>query len=356
METKKKIPPEQNGHSRNGLKIASCRSGTYLAEQVAKKYALLCNDKEDQRFLKNIDFQFPDSETCVRLGEDVSGCDIFLFQGLFDPAEGKNIDRNYMALLIAARTFREWGSNKVIAVLPYLAYARQDKPTWSRREPTTARIMADLCITAGIGRLVTWHPHCRQVHGFYGTMTVDSLDYFSYFVKEFGRFRERDDVIAVAPDAGASKFVTEFGKELNLKCGLAVKYRPVPGEAQVSDIIGDFSGKRTALILDDMIDSGGTVYELVKKLVTEKKITDIHLGFSHNLCSDKAGERLLELRERYHLQEVIVTDSIPQTPEFLNLPFLTVRSLVDELADAIARIRSNKRVADDASRVQWNTA
>jgi ribose-phosphate pyrophosphokinase len=342
MDTKKQESPEENKHSRRRFIIASCRSGTYLAEQVEEKLSsLLSHGGDGLIFLNNIDFQFPDSETCVRLSEDVSGCDIFLFQALYDTYSGRSVDQNYMALLIAAKTFRNWGSRQVVAVLPYLAYSRQDKPTWYRREPTTARIMADLSINSGIDRLVTWHPHCRQVHGFYGSIAVDSLDYLSFFVKEFERFRDREDVIAVAPDAGASKFITQFGKELNVKCAMAAKYRVAHGEARTVDITGDFSGRRTAIILDDMISSGGTVYELVKKLAMEKNITDIHLGFSHNLCTNAAGERLVELHERYHLKEVVVTDSIQQTQEFLNLPFLTVRSLTDEMAHAIVRIQSS---------------
>ena len=346
METNDIKIPEELKYSDGHTLIASCRSGTYLAEQVKGRLDERFSTAENGlTFLKDIDFHFADSETCVRLTEDVSGCDVFLFQALYDPDPGRSIDQNYMALLIAARTFLNWGSRQVIAVIPYLAYARQDKPTWARREPTTARVMADLSKTSGISRLVTWHPHCRQVHGFYGSITIDSLDYFSFFVREFDRFRDREDVIVVAPDAGASKLTTQFGKELNLKCAFTTKYRVAPGEAKVSEIIGNFSGKRTALILDDMIDSGGTVYELVKKLVKEKGIVEVHLGFSHNLCSNAAGERLLELRDDYHLHEVVVTDSIPQSPDFLDLQFLKVRSLTDEIAHAIARIQSGSQKA-----------
>jgi ribose-phosphate pyrophosphokinase len=334
--------------SRGRLLISSCRSGTYLAKSVSEHYGKLHSEYDHGHvipFLGDIDFQFSDSETCVRLEEDVSGSDIFLFQALYDPGSGRSVDENYMALMLAAKTFQTWGARHITAVVPYLAYARQDKPTWFRREPTTAKLMADLGMEAGIGRLVTWHPHCNQIQGFYGDITVDILDSLAFFTEEFSRFQSRDDVLVIAPDAGASKFVTYFGRRLGLKCAIASKFRPRPEEAQVSEIIGDFSGKKTAIVLDDMIGSGGTVHELIKKVVGEHDVEEVCLGVSHNLCMAKAMERLLELHENYHLKEVIVTESIPQTEDFAGLPFLKVRSLADTITRVINRIHYNRSVS-----------
>jgi len=133
---------------RGGLLIASCRSGSSLASEVAARFSnRLPGDRsgnEEHLYLAEVDFRFSNSETCVRLERDISGRDVFLFQALFDPGCGQGVDHNYMAFLIAARTFREWGANHVTAVLPYLAYTRQDKPTRFTREPTTARLLADL--------------------------------------------------------------------------------------------------------------------------------------------------------------------------------------------------------------------
>jgi ribose-phosphate pyrophosphokinase len=250
-----------------------------------------------------------------------------------------------MALMLAAKTFQTWGARHITAVLPYLAYARQDKPTWFMREPTTAKLMADLSMEAGIGRVVTWHPHCNQIQGFYGDITVDVLDSLSFFTGEFSRFRNRPDVIVVAPDAGASKFVTYFGRRLDLRCAIASKYRPRPEEAQVAELIGDFSGKKTAIVLDDMISSGGTIHELVKKMVKEHDVEEVCLGVSHNLCMAKAMDRLLDLHENYHLKEIIITDSIPQTDDFAGLPFLKARSLADTITRVINRIHYNRSVS-----------
>jgi ribose-phosphate pyrophosphokinase len=221
------------GLSRGGVVIAACRSADYVAREVARQYK--AQEAMDARsgapvYLDNIDLQFSDGETCVRLDRSVKGCDAFLIQALLDPTSERCVDENYMAFLVAARALREWGAEHVTAVLPYLAYARQDKPSRGQREPTTAKLTADLAIEAGIDRLVTWHPHSPRVSGFYDRVSVDILDPLPLFVAEFNRFWSRDDVIVVAPDAGAYELVKRFSQALNLKSAVASKRRPRPEE------------------------------------------------------------------------------------------------------------------------------
>jgi len=331
------------------LLIASCRAASYLSCGVVRRYRELLAEEGSEGgvlHIEDIDFQFSDSETCVRLGRHVDGYDVFLFQALFDPTTDYTVDENAMAFLIAARAFREHGAKRVTAVLPYLAYARQDKPTRFRREPTTAKLMADLALTAGIDRLITWHPHVRQIHGFYGGVPVHLLEPLALFVQEFRRFEGRDDVIVVAPDAGAAKFVTHFGRALGLRSAVASKFRPRPEEAEITEVIGDFRGRRVAIVLDDIISSGGTVHALVKKLVQEKKIEEVHIGASHNLCTEVALDRLAGLHEEGCLQEVVVTNSIPQTESFCTLPFTAVRSLADVLSRVINRVHYHQSVTE----------
>lgn len=336
---------------RGRMLVAGCRSGAYLARKVFEHYrgALAAEGSvalEQLLYLEDIDFQFSDSETCVRLDVDVSGCDVFLFQSLYDPLSGRSVDENYVAFLAAARAFHEWGANAVTGVLPYLAYARQDKPTRFRREPTTAELMADLSIEAGMERLVTWDPHTTRIRGFYGSIPVDILEALPLFVEVFRRFEGREDVIAVAPDAGAAKFVTYLGRALGLNCAVASKYRPHPEEAVISEVIGDFSDKRVALVLDDMIGTGGTVEEVVRRVVQDHGIERVHVGASHNLCTPAALERLRDLRSEAWLQEVVVTNSIPQTDDFLALPFFDVRDLTSILSWTINRVHYNRAVSE----------
>lgn len=332
---------------RGRLLIASCRSGSILARKVFEQYKALMSEREGEAgimYLADIDFQFSDGETCVRLDSDVNGHDVFLFQALYDPVSRRSVDENYLAFLIAARAFREWGANHVTGVLPYLAYARQDKPTNLEREPTTAELMADLSVEAGLDRLVVWDPHTGRIHGFYGSVPVDGLSSLALFTETFRRYEGRDDVIAVAPDAGASKFILHFARALGISSAIASKYRPRPERAEVSEIMGDFGGKGIAIVLDDIINTGGTVEATVKKLVEEKVIEEVYLGVSHNLCTERALERLSSLHRKHYLRDVVVTDSVPQTEAFRSLPFLTVRSLADPLCLVVNRIHYNRSV------------
>lgn len=334
---------------RGQLLIAGCCSGSYLSTSVVGRYRQLlveAGGDNNVLHLEDIDQRFADSETGVRLNAHVGGYDVFLFQALFDPTSDRSIDQNYMAFLIAARTFLEHGARHITGVLTYLAYARQDKPTKFTREPTTARLMADLSVDAGIDRLIAWDPHCGQIRGFYGGIPVNMLESLTLYIEEFQRFRDRDDVIAVAPDAGASKFVTHFGRALQIKCAIGSKFRPKPEKVVISEIIGDFTGKKIAIILDDMVSNAGTVHALIKKLVEEKGIEEVYLGASHNLCVGKARDRLWDLHENYHLKEVVVTNSIPQTEEFQAMHFVAVRCLSDTLARTINRIHYNRSVSE----------
>jgi ribose-phosphate pyrophosphokinase len=328
---------------RGHLLLASCRSGNDLATAVAATYA--DDGHLAATLLTDLDDKFSDGETIVRLRRDVSGNDVFLFQALFDPTAQRTIDENYMAFFIAARAFREWGANHVTAILPYLAYARQDQPAPYEYEPTTAKLTADLTLMAGIDRLITWHPHLRQVHGFYGGTPVHSLDALSLFAHLFRDFAGRKDVIAVAPDVGASKFITHFGRALNLSCAIASKYRPRPEEAVVNEIIGSVRSHSVAIVVDDMISSGGTIEALVKQLAREG-IEEIYVGASHNLCQPVAIERLVALHEKYHLRRLVVTNTIPQIRDVLELPFVEVYDLASILGRAIARIHNNESLRD----------
>jgi len=337
------------GSARGKMLITCCSSGVDLTRMVKESYdSMLAEAGSETRvpYMEKVDSQFLDSETLVRLKKPVNGHDVFLFQNLLDPQHNAPVDQNYMSLFISIRAFKEYGANYVTVVLPYLAYARQDKSTKFMREPTTARLMAELTIEAGADCLVTWDPHTWQLRGFYGSLLVYMLESLTLFIKVFERFRGRRDVIAISPDAGASKFVTHFGRALNLDCAIGSKYRPRHEVAEMTDIIGNFHGKKIAIVLDDMISSGGTMLALIEKLASEHELEEIYIGSSHNLCLNSAYDRLCKLHESYNLKEVITTDSIPQTKKFLDLPFIRVCSLAETLARTINRVHYNRSVSE----------
>ncbi len=331
------------------LLLASCRSSDYFARQVVEQYQRFLDQagsRAELLFLDEIDFKFSDGETCVRLDVDVSGNDVFVFQALQDPRSDRTVDENTIALLTAVRAMREWGANRVTAVVPYLAYARQEKPTKFKREPTTAKLLADLLISAGIDRVLTFDPHFDTIHGFYRHVPVNSITSLKIFEKVFEDFRQQEDLIVVAPDAGVSKLVTYFSRQLKLKSAVASKYRPQPEEAAIAEVIGDFEDKSRALLLDDMISTGGTIYALANKLVEEKGIESLCVGVSHNLCQQEALERMRDLHDRGILRRLIVTNSIPQSDAFLELPFIETVDLSEIFTHLINRIHYNRSLAE----------
>jgi len=331
------------------LVVAACRAGNYMARRVVERYHERLDEaggSSELVFLENVDATFRDSETGVRLETHVGGADVFLFQALLSPGDDSPANHNLMALLIAARAFREHGAHRITAVLPYLTYARQDKPTKFQREPTTAKLVADLARTAGVDRIISWHPHSNQIHGFYADMPVNMLDPLTAFNDEFASFRGSEHVIAVAPDAGATKLILHFSREMGIDSAIASKERPRQEEARITDIIGDFRGKRTAVVLDDMIASARTISGLVEALVREKGIEEVQIGVSHNLCLPDTRERLEALHRDFGLTKVVATNSIPQTSEFDELPFFRVRDLSDIFCRTINRVHYSRSVSE----------
>lgn len=343
MNQKRNAKEDEGVHYRSTegpLLIASCQSGTPLAADVVKKYQK--DHPEPFTFLEDIDFKFSDGETCVRLDSDVNGKDVFLFQALQDPTSNRSVDENYMAFLLALRAFREWGANRVTGVLPYMAYARQDKPTKGKREPITAELMADISIEAGLNRLITWAPHDNRIHGFYGKTPVDHLSAIPLFMKVFSDLKRRHDVIGIAPDAGAAGFVIPFCRKMDIRCAITAKHRPEPEKASITDVMGDFEGIKTAIILDDMISTGGTIEAVVTKLMKDKGIKNIFVVISHFMGSQQAIDRLEQLHQDYGLKRLIVTNSVPLTDTFRDLPFVEIKSLAKPLANAVKCIHRNK--------------
>jgi ribose-phosphate pyrophosphokinase len=332
---------------RGELLLVSCTAGTAAASRVATGYREI--GAEVAPHLEAVDARFSDGETSVRLGADVRGRDAFLFQTLLEPTAREAIDHNLLALLIAARALVEWGARHVTAVLPYLAYARQDRPSPLTREPCTARLVADLLVRAGIDRLMVFDPHSPLIPGLFAGITVDVLPALPLLCEEFRRFAGAGDVVAVAPDAGAAERVSRLARALDIPVAVASKRRPRPDEALVTDVEGDFTGKRTALVIDDMISTGGTVSALVERLYRDRGIRNVHLAASHCMATAEALDRLDDLHKRFGLREVVVTDSVPVPPAFASLPYLSIRPLAGLLALAVHRVHHGLPVADPSA-------
>jgi ribose-phosphate pyrophosphokinase len=341
-------PAHRTRTERGVLTIVSCTAGNALAAKVVDRYRKLSRDARcdvEVPFLRGVDSAFSDTEIVADLERHVGGHDVYLVQHLRNPLGTASVNDNYMAFFVAARALREHGARYVTAVLPYLAYSRQDKPTRARREPTTARLMADLCVSAGVDGIVSWHPHSRQVQGFYGATPIVLLEPYDHFVDHLRPFGRRDDAIVVAPDAGAAKMATHVARALQIDSAITSKVRSQAEKVESVEVIGDFRRKRTAIIVDDILSSGGTVQAVVNKLEEISEIRDIHVVVSHNLCLPGAAGMIGKLNAGSGLNDLTVTNSIPQTEEFNRLPFFRVHCLSDILARTINRIHHGRSVS-----------
>jgi ribose-phosphate pyrophosphokinase len=172
------------------------------------------------------------------------------------------------------------------------------------------------------------------------------LDPIRLFREEFSEFVEDDACIAVSPDVGATELITDFAEQMGIRSAIAHKVRPAPEELEVADLIGDFRGKKRAIILDDIVSSSGTLTQVARKLVEETKIEEVYVGVSHNLCTEKGLENFRRLYDEGILKRLITTDTIPQTDDFLELPFFSVHSLAEDFARVINRLHYNRSVSE----------
>lgn len=297
------------------LKIFTGNSNPDLAQDIARFLGTSVGDSQVTRF--------KDGEISVRINETVRGAHVFIIQSTSYPT-----DSNLMELLIMIDAMRRASAREVAAVIPYYGYARQDRKT-QPRDPVTAKLVANLITTAGADRVLTMDLHAGQIQGFFD-IPSDNLrampilaDYFA--AKNF------DDVVVVSPDVGGVARAREFAHHLN--CGLAIvdKRRPEPNVAEVMNIIGDIEGK-TAILVDDIIDTAGTI-TLAAKALVERGAKEVYACCSHPVLSPPAVERLAESP----LKEVVVTNSIPLHPE-KRLDKIKVLSVAPLLSEAIRRI------------------
>jgi ribose-phosphate pyrophosphokinase len=246
-----------------------------------------------------------------------------------------------MELLIMIDALKRASSAEIIAVVPYYAYARQDRKA-APREPITAKLVADLLEAAGCTRLITMDLHAGQIQGFFN-IPVDHLFALPIFMddlrKRFGKGKVNDDIVIVSPDAGGVERARAYAKRLQSGLAIIDKRRPKANVAEVMNIIGDVEGKK-AIIIDDMIDTAGTLTKAAEAL-TKRGATKVCAYATHAVLSGSARERIKDSV----LDEVVVSDSIPQTdnpPENPKIRFISCASLVGE---AMNRVHSGTSIS-----------
>lgn len=277
--------------------------------------------------------RFSDGEIAVEIHENVRGKDVFIIQPTCAPSND-----NLMELVIIADCLQRASAARVTAVIPYFGYARQDRRVRSGRVPITAKVVADMLGRAGINRVLTIDLHADQIQGFF-SIPVDNIYGSPVLLMDIER-QKYDDLMIVSPDVGGVVRARAMAKQLN-DSDLAIidKRRPEANESEVMNIIGDVDG-RTCLLVDDMVDTAGTLCAAAEAL-KENGAKRVVAYCTHPVLSGPAIERV----NGSTLDELVVTDTIPLQPEAEESMKIRQLSIADELAESIRRISNEESLS-----------
>jgi ribose-phosphate pyrophosphokinase len=305
------------------LKLFSGNAHRALVAEIAQYLKLPVGDADVTRF--------SDGEVFVQINENVRGSDVFVVQPTCPP-----VNDNLMELLVMIDAFKRASAGRITAVLPYYGYARQDRKVQGR-VPITAKLVADLLAAAGVHRVLALDLHAGQIQGFFN-MPVDHLFAGPPVIVDYLSKKTLRDPVIVAPDAGGVERARAIAKRLNASLAIIDKRRDGPNVAVVMHLIGDVKDK-DAIVIDDMIDTAGTLVQAVGALEREGA-RRIIAGGVHAVLSGPAVERL----KAAPIEEIVVTNSIPLTPE-KRLPTMTVLTVAPLLGEAIRRIHDEESVS-----------
>jgi len=276
-----------------GLRIFAGNSNPALAQQICESLGIA--------LARSMVSTFSDGEIRVEISENVRGADVFIVQSGSRP-----VNDHLMELLVMIDALKRASARRITAVIPYYCYARQDRKN-KPRVPITARLVADLISRVGAHRILTMDLHAGQIQGFFD-IPVDNL-YASPVILPYIRERFNSELVIVSPDAGGVARARAYARRLHAGLAVIDKRRSDVNQAEALNIIGEVDGK-TAIVLDDMVDTAGTLVEAVKTLL-ERGATAVHACVTHPVLSGPAVTRL----EQSALESLIVTDTIPLSPE-----------------------------------------
>jgi ribose-phosphate pyrophosphokinase len=309
----------------NKLKIFSLNSNPQLAEEIAQHVGIPLG--------KSSVTKFSDGEVQINIEESIRGCDVFIVQSTSEP-----VNENLMELLIMVDAVKRASARTVNVVIPYYGYARQDRKARSR-EPITAKLVANLLETAGVTRAIVLDLHAPQIQGFFDIL-IDHLLAVpllsEYFINESGI--DLSDVIIVSPDHGGVTRARKMADRLKAPIAIIDKRRPRPNVSEVMNIIGNVEGK-TAIIIDDIIDTAGTM-SLAAGALIESGAKEVYACCTHPVLSGPAVERI----DNSVIKELVITNSIA-LPEHKKTPKIKQLSVAKLLAETIVRVHEQKSVS-----------
>ena len=307
------------------MKILSGTSNPLLSKSISKQLKLkLINTN-----IKN----FADGEIYVEINENIRGNSVFVVQSTSTPAND-----NLMELLLCIDALKRSSAKNITAVIPYFGYARQDRKVVPRTS-ISAKVVSNLITNAGANRIVTVDLHAGQIQGFFD-MPVDNLFTTPIFARYIKKNIKSNNLTCVSPDAGGIERTRGLAKKINAELAIIDKRRPQAGKSQVMNIIGDIKNKN-CIIVDDIIDSGGTIVNAAKTL-KENGAADVYVYITHAVLSNNAVEKI----KKSKIKKLIITDSIDNTKKIKNVSKIEVLSISSLMAEAIKRISNSTSVSD----------
>jgi ribose-phosphate pyrophosphokinase len=305
------------------LRLFSGNANRALADEIAQYLKLPVSDAEVTRF--------SDGEVFVQVNENVRGADVFVVQPTCPP-----VNDTLMELLIMIDALKRASAHRITAVLPYYGYARQDRKV-QPRVPISAKLVADLLEAAGVDRVLALDLHAGQIQGFFN-IPVDHL-FANPVMIDYLEKMDLKDTVVVAPDAGGVERARHIAKRIDAGLAIIDKRREGPNSAVAMHLIGEVEG-RDAVVIDDMIDTAGTLVQAVGAVQREGARRILACGV-HPVLSGPAIERI----KASPIEEVVVTNSIPLTPEKRTAARITVLTVAPLLGEAIRRIHDEESVS-----------
>lgn len=306
------------------IKVFSGNSNKALAENICASLGLPLGKANVKTF--------SDGEVMVEIGENVRGRDTYVVQSTCAPT-----NNNLMELLIMMDALKRASAATITAVIPYYGYARQDRKV-APRTPITSKLVADLVTTAGADRVVTVDLHAGQIQGFFN-IPVDNLYAAPVILESLKQRFPENNIVMVSPDAGGTERARAFAKRLGCTLAVIDKRRTGPNVAEVMHLIGDVTDK-TAIILDDMIDTAGTLTQAARAL-KEHGARTIYACATHGVLSGPAIDRINES----DIEAVVITDTVPLGEKAERTSKIKVLSVASLLAEAIRRIHDDESVS-----------
>ena len=307
------------------MKIITGNSNKNLSLRISKYLK--------NRLVRSTIKKFSDGEIYIEINENIRGNSIFVIQSVSSPAND-----NLMELLLSIDALKRSSAKNITAVIPYFGYARQDRKVVPRTS-ISAKLVSNLITKAGADRVVTIDLHAGQIQGFFD-IPVDNLFATPIFARHIKRKIKNKNLICVAPDVGGTERARALGKFLNAGLAIIDKRRPAPGKSEVMNVVGYVKGK-TCIIVDDIIDSGGTIVNASNALI-ERGAKEVHVYVTHGVLSGKAVSKIKNSK----IKRLVLTDTIDNSDRVKaakNIEILTISQLVGE---AIKRISNSTSVSD----------